>query len=50
MWLQGVPLKVRTFVKIFGDREAFVVADNHGVELWIFNPKYTPNPQNWIQR
>ncbi|KAL1997088.1 hypothetical protein VTN49DRAFT_7953 [Thermomyces lanuginosus] len=31
------------FVKVFGDREVFGLANEAGVELWFFNPNFVPN-------
>lgn len=33
----------RFFSVIFGDREVFGVANEDGIQFWIFNPNFTPN-------
>lgn len=31
----------------FGDREVFGLVNRAGVQLWFFNPNFTPDPRNW---
>ncbi|KAL1995421.1 hypothetical protein VTN49DRAFT_1608 [Thermomyces lanuginosus] len=31
----------------FGDREVFGLVNRASVQLWFFNPNFTPDPRNW---
>jgi len=35
----------RRFWDVFGDREVLGLADESGIELWFFSPRFVPDPQ-----
>lgn len=41
-WLLRTPFS-ETPLPLFGDHEVFGVANEDGIQLWFFNPNFTPD-------